>query len=83
MGHHRTNLFAIEGSIDEPEDSEIDGLFKKGIPLLGDDQKDSQPLDFLDFDEKVFLSDARRINIEDDNIENLLGEMGLKLKTII
>jgi len=83
MGHHRTNLFAIEGFIDEPVDSEIDGLFKKSVPFLGDDQKDSRLLDFFDFDEKVFLSDARRIDIEDDNIKNLLGEMRSNLKTII
>jgi hypothetical protein len=83
MGHHRTNLFPIEGFIDEPVDSQIDGFFEKGIPFLGDDQKDSGSSDFFDFDEKVFLSDARRINIEDDNIENLLGKMRLNLKTII
>ena len=82
MGYHRANLFTIEGFINEPVDPEIDGLFKKGIPLLGDDQKDSRSLDFFDFDEKVFLSDARRINIEDDNIKNLLGEMRFNLKTI-
>jgi hypothetical protein len=83
MGHHRTYLFAIEGFTDEPVDSEIDGLFKKSIPFFGDDQKDSRLLDFFDFDEKVFLSDARRINIEDENVENLFGKMRFNLKTII
>ena len=83
MGHHRANFFAIEGFIDEPIDSEIDGLFKKSVPLLGDDQKDSWPLDFFDFDEKVFFSDARGIYVEDNYIENLLGKMRLNLKTII
>jgi hypothetical protein len=83
MGYHRTNLFAIEGLIDEPVDSEIDGLFKKSVPFLGDDQKNSRTLDFFDFDEKVLLSDTRRINIEDDHIENIFGKMILDLKTII
>jgi len=83
MGHHRANLFAIEGFIDEPVDSEIDSLFKKSVSFLGDDQKDSRLLDFFDFDEKVFLPDARRIYIEDNNIENALGKMRFNLKTII
>jgi len=83
MSHHRTNLFLVEGFVDEPVDSKIDGLFKKGVSLLGDDQKDSWSLDFLDFNQKVFLSDAGRINIEDKNIEHLMGKMRLDLKTII
>jgi hypothetical protein len=83
MGHHCTDLFAVEGFIDEPVDSEIDGLFKKSVPFLRDDQKDSRLLDFFDLDEKVFFSDARRINIEDNNIENLMGEMRFNLKTIV
>jgi len=83
MGHHRTDLLAIEGFIDEPVNSKVDGFFEKRIAFLGNHQKDPCVSAFFDFKKKVFLSDAGGIYIEDNDIKNLLGKMRVNLKNIV
>ena len=74
MSDHRTNFLGIERLVDKSVDAEINGLFKKGVTPLRNNQQNSGFLRLSQVTEKIFFANpgcvhAQNITVEGDHIE--------------